>query len=82
MADISISKSQKRAMALLNLPAVASYTEAAKALGAVIVEYDGIPFGQTWRTAAKLADASLLAAFTRKDDSYYDALANSQIDGY
>lgn len=57
------SKSQIRAAALLNISIDArDYTSAGAALEAAGVRADGIPAGQTWRSAAKLADADLLAA--------------------
>jgi len=55
-----ISKSQKRAMDLLGLAPVDGYDAAATALEAAGCYRDGVPAGQTWRTAAKLSDADLL----------------------
>jgi len=57
-----VSKSQKRAMALTGISIEQdSYFYAAEALASAGYERDGIPAGQTWRTAAKLTDAALLA---------------------
>jgi hypothetical protein len=67
--DTPISKSQKRAMSLLNLAAVDDYASAAAALEAAGCSRDGIPAGQTWRTAANLSDAVLLAGLQREEET-------------
>jgi len=59
--ETPISKSQKRAMELAGLAPVDGYNAAATALEAASYYRDGLPAGQTWRTAAKLSDAALLA---------------------
>ena len=65
MSKTPISKSQKRAMSLLGLAQVDGYDAAATSLEAVDCYRDGVPMGQTWRTAAKLNDADLLAGLRR-----------------
>lgn len=55
------SKSQIRAMKLAGLMSVEGYEAAAAALESAGFIRDGIPAGQTWRSAAKLSDADLIA---------------------
>jgi hypothetical protein len=62
--ETPISKTQKRAMSLLNLTPVSGYQAAAEALETAGYRPDGIPQGMTWRTAAKLSDAELIASIT------------------
>ena len=71
-----VSKSQKRALKLMGLPATESYQTAAKTLENAWCRPDGIPQGCTWRTAANLTDAALIAGI--KVD--YEALADSTIE--
>ena len=66
-----ISKSQTRAMRLLGLPAVDGYDAAATSLEAVGCYRDGMPAGQTWRTAAKLSEADLLAGLHRGEQAFH-----------
>jgi hypothetical protein len=73
-----ISKSQTRAMKLAGLASVDSYEVAAVALETAGYRKDGIPQGQTWRTAAKLSDADLIAGITIVID--FDDLAASRIE--
>jgi len=76
--ETPISKSQKRALALLGLAPTSDYQVAAKTLDNAGYLPQGIPGGHTWRTAAKLSDAELIAGI--KVD--YEALADSVIDRY
>jgi hypothetical protein len=57
------SKQQRRVARLLGLEIEDSYDYAGKALALAGVSADGIPYGHTWRTAAKLSDAELLVSF-------------------
>jgi hypothetical protein len=66
--ETPISKSQKRAMDLLKLAPVSGYSDAAVALEAAGCWRDGIPAGQTWRTAAKLSDIELLAGIQKSGE--------------
>lgn len=75
MSKTPISKSQKRAMDLLSLAPVDGYQEAAKALEAIGCWADGIPQGQTWRTAAKLVDAELLAGIRKNEDAEFSGMS-------
>jgi hypothetical protein len=68
MSKTPISKSQKRAMDLLGLAPVDGYDAAATALKTAGCYRDGIPAGQTWRTASKLSDAALLAGIKQVYD--------------
>jgi hypothetical protein len=74
--ETPVSKSQKRALKLMGLPATDSYKTAAKSLEAAWCRPDGIPHGCTWRTAASLTDAALIAGI--KID--YEAMADSKIE--
>ena len=65
--DTPVSKSQKRALDLLSLPATDSYQAAARSLE-TIARPDGIPQGHNWRTAAKLSDAELIAGIMLSTD--------------
>ena len=56
-----ISKSQSRAIKLLELTETDDYQIAAATLENAGYRRDGIPAGQTWRTAAKMADSELMA---------------------
>ena len=58
-------------MNLLGLPAVDGYDAAATSLEAVGCYRDGMPAGQTWRTAAKLSDADLLAGLPRGEQTFH-----------
>ena len=60
--ETPISKSQTRAMSLLGLVSADSYEAAASALETAGYRRDGIPAGQTWRSAAKMSDTELVAA--------------------
>lgn len=62
MADRDSSKSQDRLMSLLSLTADGTYEMAGRVLEAAGMPKDGLPTGETWRTAGKLSDAELLAA--------------------
>jgi len=55
----------------MGLPAVDGYDAAATSLEAVGCYRDGMPAGQTWRTAAKLSDADLLAGLPRREAAFY-----------
>jgi hypothetical protein len=68
MSKTPISKSQKRAMDLLGLAPVDGYDAAATALETAGCYRDGIPAGQTWRTASKLSDADLLTGIKQVYD--------------
>ena len=65
-------------MKLAGLATVDSYEVAATALETAGYRKDGIPVGQTWRTAARLTDAELLAGITIVID--FDDLAASRIE--
>jgi hypothetical protein len=69
--DTPISKSQTRAMKLAGLATVDTYEAAASALEAARYRKDGIPMGQTWRTAAKLSDADLMSAIVLSDEEIF-----------
>jgi hypothetical protein len=77
--ETPISKSQTRAMKLARLGPVDSYEAAASALETEGYRKDGIPIGQTWRTASKVADADLLTAIALPN---LEDLADSVIDRY
>jgi len=49
-------------MNLAGLAPVETYQEAAAVLESAYLRRDGIPMGGTWRTAAKMSDAELMAA--------------------
>ena len=66
-----ISKSQTRAMKLAGLTTVDTYEAAASALETARYRKDGVPQGHTWRTAAKLSDADLLAAIVLSDEEIF-----------
>lgn len=74
--ETPVSKSQKRALKLMGLPATDNYQTAAKSLEAAWCRPDGIPQGCTWRTAASLTDAALIAGI--KVD--YESMADSKIE--
>jgi len=82
MSKTPISKSQKRAMELLGLASVDGYSEAASALEAAGCYRDGIPAGQTWRTAAKLSDADLVAGIRKSDEGFGMSAVNIAEYGY
>ena len=82
MSKTPISKSQKRAMELLGLASVDGYSEAASALEAAGCCRDGIPAGQTWRTAAKLSDADLVAGIRKSDEGFGMSAVNIAEYGY
>ncbi len=65
------SKSQIRAAKLAGITVNDSYADAKKALEAAGLEGDGIPAGYTWRTAAKLSDADLLAKLAKSEPERY-----------
>lgn len=82
MRETAASKSQKRALRVLDLADAETYAEAASILESAGVYRDGIPVGHTWRTAAKLSDSEvydLLKDSKTKDDA---ALADSVPDYY
>jgi hypothetical protein len=76
--DTPISKSQKRALTLVGLAPAATYDAAATALDAANFRRDGIPTGHTWRSAAKLSDAELLAGITL-DPRRFDDMTGDNI---
>ena len=82
MSKTPISKSQKRAMDLLGLASVDGYSEAASALEAARCYRDGIPAGQTWRTAAKLSDADLVVGIRKSDEGFGMSAVNIAEYGY
>lgn len=61
MSETPSSKSQIRLMDLLGIEHDGSYSHAARSLEAQNLPTDGLPFGETWRTAGKLSDSELLA---------------------
>lgn len=63
-AGFPVSKSQQRVLSLLSLSASDSI-DAQQRLQAAGFEPDGVPQGHTWRTAARLSDAELLATGRR-----------------
>ena len=77
-----ISKSQKRAMDLLSLAPVDGYQKAAEVLEAAGCWRDGIPQGQTWRTAAKLTDAALLLGIRKSEDADFAGMSAINIIEY
>ena len=58
MAELTISKSQKRAAKLLDIAHDGTYASAAAAFEARLLPADGLG-SLTWREAAKLSDAEL-----------------------
>jgi hypothetical protein len=80
--DTPVSKSQKRAMSLLGITEPNYYADAAKALEAKRVEGDGIPAGHSWRTAAKLTDAELLAELAATEVMRDEQRSAEPIDRY
>lgn len=74
MADLPASKTQMRVANLFNLPTPTSYADASRALERAGLPADGLPIGETWRTAAKLTDAELM----RKLGGYADAIGAYQ----
>jgi hypothetical protein len=76
LMETQISKSQKRALEILKLAPTSDYQVAAKTLERAGYLPQGIPVGHSWRTAAKLSDADLIAGITVD----YKALADSVID--
>ena len=66
--DHPTSKSQDRACGLLGLTHDGTYASAARALDTLFVSSDGLPADHTWRSAAKLGDAELVAGLTGDRD--------------
>lgn len=62
MSETPSSKSQQRIMDLLGIEHDGTYSHAARILEAQNLPTDGLPLGETWRTAGKLSDADLLTA--------------------
>ena len=58
-------------MKIAGLATVDTYEAAASSLETAGYRKDGIPMGQTWRTAAKLSDADLLAAIVLSDEEIF-----------
>ena len=56
------SKAQARLLALIGTSCPASYEAAASLLEDAKMRRDAIPFGGTWRSAAKMTDSELLNA--------------------
>ncbi|MEN6537620.1 MAG: hypothetical protein ABFD60_10615 [Bryobacteraceae bacterium] len=69
--EMPISKSQIRALRLLGLTIPSGYTAAGDTLESKNCKREGIPAGMTWRQAAKLSDADLLATI-RVEPDYED----------
>lgn len=68
-----VSKSQIRAARLLSVSCDAvndEYNDLASRLDSIHVSPDGIPAGETWRTASKMTDAALIAALTARIGNY------------
>lgn len=63
-------------MSLLGIAPVDGYDAAATSLEAVGCYRDGIPMGQTWRTAAKLSDTELLAGLRREEETPHMSAAD------
>jgi hypothetical protein len=70
--ETPISKSQTRAMNLLNLAPVTTYDAAGSALETAGYRRDAIPVGSNWRQAAKLSDVDLIAAIALPADRFED----------
>lgn len=68
MKNTPTSKSQTRAMSLLGLAVGDSYEAAALALENAGYRRDGIPAGQTWRSAAKMTNNDLLAGIVVSEE--------------
>jgi len=74
------SKSQKRAMNLLNITASGDdYADAKAALEAAGLPGDGLPNGHNWRSAGKLSDDELVKLLNASRPDYA-ALADSAND--
>jgi hypothetical protein len=75
-----ISKSQLRAMTILNLEpltADTTYSDAARILSEAVYPSDGVPIGFTWRSAAALDDAHLLGALAHSKRVLLDRMSQS-----
>jgi len=53
-------KTQQRLLDLLGITRIETYAAAQEALGLAGFKGDAIPFGENWRTVAKMTDAELL----------------------
>ena len=67
--ETPISKSQLRAARIAGIAVGDSYEAAKAALEAAGLRGDAIPAGGTWRTAAKLSDAELIAAIRTSEST-------------
>jgi hypothetical protein len=66
--NVGMSKTQKRVVKMLNLEAGDTYESAKRALEAAGYRGDATPVRKTWRDAAKMSDADLLAAIRESDE--------------
>lgn len=64
-----ISKSQARLMTLAGITSDDNYSAACEALIEAGFSGSGVPAGGTWRTAAKLTDAELIASTRRSTET-------------
>jgi hypothetical protein len=60
--EVAISKTQKRALNLLNIEAADNYEAARQALEAQGFRGDAIPDGRSWRDVAKMSDEQFVAS--------------------
>jgi hypothetical protein len=83
MADVAISKTQKRVAAILNVKIGDTYESAKIALEAAGVEGSAIPQGKSWRDVAKMTDADLIAAIrVSSEDRMYRSGYKEDVDRY
>lgn len=80
--DTAISKTQKRAVKLLNLQAGDTYESAKLALETAGFRGDAIPNGKTWRDVVKMTDEQFVAALGGSMLPTADEIADSTIDRY
>lgn len=80
--DTAISKTQKRAVRLLNLQSGDTYKAAKLALETAGYHSDAIPNGKTWRDVAKMTDEQFIAALKGSTLPTNEEIADSEIDRY
>jgi hypothetical protein len=80
--ETAISKTQKRAVKLLNLQAGDTYESAKLALETAGFRGDATPNDKTWRDAAKMTDEQFVAALKNSMLPTNEEIADSTIDRY
>jgi hypothetical protein len=79
MSETPTSKSQQRAIRVKALAGASTYTEASQILENAGLPGDGIPRGETWRSAAKLTDQQLDALLRSNfSDDDFDTVPDGQ----